>query len=96
MDICVEPESLKNISREIYEITLRERALMDKLGMIFYSTGDQWQGSAEKAFAGRIVAVKNQFMHINSFFEDYAALIKQAADMYENHEKELSSKINCI
>lgn len=96
MDICIEPENLRNLGMEIYELALREKELMERLEIIVYSTSGQWQGSAAKAFAGRIVAVKNQFMHINSFFEDYAQLIRETADMYESHEKELSAKINCI
>ena len=96
MKVNVIPDKLQSSATDIIFYNNELRNQMEQIEMLILSLNGDWQGDAERAFAGRILYVKNQFDHIYQFFDDYAELLKKLAAEYEENDKEISSKIQLV
>ena len=96
MKVNVIPDKLQSSATDIIFYNNELRNQMEQIEMLILSLNGDWQGDAERAFAGRILYVKNQFDHIFQFFDDYAELLKKLAAEYEESDKEISSKIQLV
>lgn len=96
MKVNVVPDKLQSSATDIIFYNNELRNQMEQIEMLILSLNGDWQGDAERAFAGRILYVKNQFDHIYQFFDDYAELLKKLAAEYEENDKEISSKIQLV
>ena len=94
MDIQVEPIKLIEKSNEIKTVTSELTRVMDNIEFLVLSLNGNWQGDAERAFAEKIIFVKKHFSDIATFFNDYSDLLDKFANVYEQQESDLSSKIN--
>lgn len=94
MDIQVEPIKLIEKSNEIKTVTSELTRVMDDIEFLVLSLNGNWQGDAERAFAEKIIFVKKHFSDIATFFNDYSDLLDKFANVYEQQESDLSSKIN--
>lgn len=94
MYIQVDTSNLFEISNEIKSVQADIQHIVDQVEKVVFSSIGSWQGEAERAFAEKIMYVKKQFVDTGAFFDEYANLLKNFAYMYEQQEKDLSSKIN--
>lgn len=96
MDIFVDPVALRAKSDDIRIVNGDLRVLMENIEILVLSVNGSWQGDAEKAYAEKILFIKNQFEPIAMFFDDYSDLLKKFADEYESQESDMASKINLV
>lgn len=94
MDIQVETTRLADGSREIRALKAELLDTMEQIECLVLSMNGAWQGDAERAYAGKILYVKEQFTHIADFFEEYARVLHDFAYAYEQQETAISSQIN--
>lgn len=94
MQIQVDTRRLADKSNDIKLVKNELLSVMEQIEILVLSVNGSWQGDAERAFAEKILYVKQQFSHITAFFEEYSDLLKDFAYKYDQQEAELSSKIN--
>ncbi len=92
----VEPTRLVDGSQRIREIKGDLLRTMEDIECLVLAVGGAWQGDAERAYAEKILYVKQQFSHIAQFFGDYADLLEQFAYAYEQQESDMTSQINLV
>lgn len=94
MKIEVDAITLEEKSNGIKVLNSQLKANIEEIETLILSINGSWQGDAERAYSAQIIAVKNEFNNIFSFFEDYSMLLSGIADQYNAHDEQLSSKIN--
>lgn len=94
MDIQVNTMAMEDRSFHIRGLKNELTQTMEQIELLILSVDGAWQGDAEKAFAEKILYVKNQFSHIAAFFEEYATLLDQFSREYQRQESDIASKIN--
>ena len=94
MQIQVETSHMADKSSEILFLKNELLKTMEQVELLILSVNGVWQGDAERAFAEKILYVKEEFSHIAEFFDSYAQLLKEFSYAYEQHESQLASKIN--
>lgn len=67
--------------------------VMNEIESFVLSLNGPWQGDAERAYSGKIIYVKKEYSKIMKFFDDYAGVIFNCGEEYEQYDSELSSKI---
>lgn len=96
MDIRVDPAQLIEKSDGIRAVNDSLRDVMRETELLVLSLNGSWQGDAERAYSEKIIYVKNQFLPISAFFEEYAELLKTFALGYRQRESDLTAKINRV
>ncbi len=96
MEIEVNTDSLSRKSAEIRVLKAELERVMEEIEGVVLSANGSWQGDSEKAFSEKILYVKKQFSHIGTFFGEYADLLQNFAQIYEQQETDLSAKINLV
>ena len=94
MNITVDTAEMKARSREMQSVGNDLLSYMDQVEQVVLSIGGEWQGEAERAYAARIVYIKEQFARMFDFLDSYGRLLDEFSTRYEEHDKELSAKIN--
>ena len=94
MEIKAEPIQLTNEKTDINLLANQLRINMAQIEALVLSTNGEWQGESEVAYAGKIIYVKNQYMKLITFIEQYAELIGLYAEQYEDYEQQLAGKID--
>ena len=91
-------DSQKMIERyhEIRNINRQLQQNIEKIEKLVLSIEGEWQGNSGKAYVDKLIYVKSKFNVLNCFYDEYSELLKQYAEMYENHEKELLLKISRV
>lgn len=93
MRITVDTDRMAAIGGEIRTVTDTLRNNMDAMEILVNSLSGEWQGSAGRAYAGRILHVRNEFKEVERFFEAYASKLERFAEEYRSHEDELAARI---
>lgn len=94
MKIEIFPDKMDSVASDILLLNNELCDQMEQIEGLVLSLNGDWQGESEKAYASRILYIKNQFSHISKFFEDYAYLLRDLAVKYEENDKDISSKIH--
>ncbi len=93
MLVSVETERLHLEKKEIVGLTEELKKQMQQIETLVLSVNGEWQGEAEAAFANKIIYVKNQFVKLTDFFEEYAKMLDQFATDYQKYDEDIASKI---
>lgn len=96
MKITVDTDRMRIIGGEIRNVTAGLRNNMDAMELLVNSMNGEWQGDAERAYAGRLIYVRREFKEIEHFFEEYASLLSRFADEYRSYEDQLAGKIRNV
>lgn len=96
MKITADADRMLAIGAEIRSMTDVLRDNMDAMELLVNSLNGEWQGNAERAYAGRLVCVRREFREVERFFEEYASLLCRFGEEYMRHEEELASKIRNV
>lgn len=96
MKIEVNTDGMIKESGSIKTITAELQTVMAEIENCVISVNGKWQGDSEKAFAQKIIYVKNQFSNIISFFDEYAETLCKLANEYENFDCILKNKITVL
>lgn len=94
MKICADPTELRRRSDDMKTIGTELRHGMESIEALVLSLNGAWQGEAERAYASRILFVKQEFADIMAFFDDCASLLASFAAQYEEQDSDLAAKIN--
>ena len=94
MNIYVDTLQLIEKSNEIKMINAELANVMQRIEQTLLFSRGEWQGVAGSAFFENILDAKKQFENIESFFNDYADMLRGFAFEYEQQEHNLISKIN--
>lgn len=94
MKVSVDTEEMHAKCCEIRNICSELNSNMDQIESAVLSIGNEWQGESERAFVAKIIYVRQQFSGITKFLEDYADILDTFSYKYEEHDKDLSLKIN--
>lgn len=93
MDIQVDTLQLLQKSDEIRGVKSELEDIMAQIEALVLSANGSWQGEAERAFAEKILYVREQFAGIATFFDGYAQLLQSFSSAYEQLDKNLATKI---
>lgn len=96
MNILVDADRMKIVSGEMRTTIDTLRYNMDSLELLINSLSGEWQGDAEKAYASKIIYVRNEFKAVENFFEEFATFLSQFSEDYLLHEDELAMKIQNV
>lgn len=96
MKILVDADRMKIVSGEMRTTIDKLRYNMDSLEILVNSLSGEWQGDAEKAYAGKIIYVRREFKEVEKFFEEFATFLSQFSGDYLLHEDELAAKIQNV
>ncbi len=94
MKVSVNTEEMREKCYEIRNICNELNNNMNQIENTVLSLGSEWQGDSERAYTAKLIYVRQQFSGITKFLEDYAELMNTFSSQYEEHDKELSTKIN--
>lgn len=96
MKIMVDADRMHSIASDIRTTTDTLRYNMDSIERLVYSMDGEWKGDAERAFASKIVYVRNEFREVERFFVEYASLLERFAEEYIRHEDEVTAKLRNV
>lgn len=96
MKITVDADRMNAVSGEIRVTVDALRNNMNQLEILINSLNGEWQGDAERAYAGRLVYVRREFREAERFFEECASLLGRFSEEYMRHEEELVVKIGNV
>ena len=96
MRITVDADRMHSMAGQIRTTVDMLRYNMDTMEMLVYSMNGEWQGNAERAYASKIVYVRNEFKAVEQFFTEYASLLERFAEEYIRHEDELTAKLRNV
>ncbi|MCM1244436.1 MAG: WXG100 family type VII secretion target [Roseburia sp.] len=94
--IVFDVEQMKQTSEHIFETFQEIQENMKRIEQIVMDVRGDWQGEAEKAFEKKLLYVKAQFAPVQQFWKEYAVQIREQAELYEEHESEIRSKLNRV
>jgi WXG100 family type VII secretion target len=79
------------------EITAeRLHQCMDGIEQLVMSMSGDWQGLAGMTYAGKIVLLRQEYDKLESLLRDYARILRDAAEGYEDYDSVLAGKIDTI
>lgn len=93
MTITVDPDRMAAFGGAIRTVTDTLKNNMDAMDILVNSLSGEWQGSAGRAYASRILYVKSEFREVERFFGEYASLLERFAEEYRQYEEELAFRI---
>ena len=96
MKITVDADRMHSAAAEIRTTVDTLRYNMDTMELLVNSLNGEWQGDAERAFASKIVYVRNEFKEVEQFFREYASLLERFAEEYIRHEDEVTAKVRNV
>lgn len=96
MVVFADKDGLYQAADDMRQIAALMKGLHYQIEQLVFSTCEDWQGEAERAFAGQIITVNEQFEHLYAYVDKTAALIKQFADEYKSMDTEIANKIKGI
>ena len=91
MVVFADKDGLYQAADDMRQIAALIKGLNYQIEQLVFSTCEDWQGEAERAFAGQIITVNEQFEHLKT-----AALLKRFADEYESMDTDIANKIKGI
>lgn len=94
--IIFDTEKMKETYVQMMELLHEIRVNMGRIEQLVHETEGDWQGNAEKVFAQKLLFVKEKFVPVYHFWEEYAGWLKEQAEQYEEHESEIHSKLNLV
>ena len=96
MEIYVDTVSLRDKCNDMQVVSNDIKVCMNKLESVLIETCEQWEGDAEKAFAGRVLYMKKEYMELVSFIDEYISFVRRASDFYDMKEDEIKSKMGAV
>ncbi len=96
MKMTVDADRMHSMAAQIRTTIDTLRYNMDAMELLVYSIHGEWQGDAERAFASKIVYVRNEFREVEHFFAEYASLLERFAEEYIRHEDEVTAKLRNV
>ncbi len=96
MKVMIDTRLVRAKASEMRLLNSDLKKTADEIEQLVSSMNGSWQGASERSFASRIVFVKREFSNIASFLNDYAGLLQNFADGYDEYDNTLCSKINAI
>ena len=94
MKVSVNTEEMREKSCEIRSLCSELNNNMRQIENTILSIGSEWQGDAERAYTAKLIYIRQQYSSVTKFVEDYADMLEIISLQYEEHDKELSAKIN--
>ncbi len=94
MKVSVNTDELRERCSELRAVCNDLNGNMNRIETAVLSIGNEWQGESERAFVAKLLYIRQQFNDLTNFIEDCTNLMETFATQYEEHDKELSSKIN--
>ena len=93
MKIQVNADELQRTGREMEQVLLCLRENMNQLESTIQRTEGDWQGAFAKAYADRLICIRQEFRELEEFFREYSSMLMHFAEEYLHYERELSKKI---
>lgn len=94
--IVFDAEKMQQASEQMLEVLQEMQMNMRRIEQFVHDVKGDWQGEAEKAFEKKLLHVKVQFVPLQRFLQEYARQIEEQAEIYEEHELEIRSKLNGV
>lgn len=96
MVVFADKDGLYQAADEMRQLAALIKGLHYHIEQLVFSTCEDWQGEAERAFAGQIITVNEKFDSLYAYVETTAALLRQFADDYESMDTDIAKKIKGI
>lgn len=96
MKILMDEERMKAACSEIRNVCLELENCMMNIESLILSTGQDWQGEAEREFENKIFYIRKRYESILKFFRDYADEAEEIVDSYEAVEIKYAQMIKSL
>lgn len=93
MIVFADSDGMRQASDGLEQLASLIKGLNYNIEQLVFSTCDNWQGEAERAFAEQIITINGKFDTLYAFVDMYALLLKQFADDYESMDTSIANKI---
>lgn len=94
--IVFDTEQMNQASGQMMEVLQELQVNMRQIELLVRDAEGDWQGEAEKAFQKKLLHVKEKFVPLQRFLKEYAEQVQEQAEIYEEHETEIRSKLNGV
>ena len=96
MVVFADKDGLYQAADDMRQIAALIKGLNYQIEQLVFFTCEDWQGEAERAFAGQIITVNGQFEKLYAYVDKTVALLKRFADEYESMDTDIANKIKGI
>lgn len=94
--IAFDVERMNRMYQDLAETNQGILKNMKQIEQFVYSMEGEWQGDAQRAFAGKILYIKEQFQPLFRFLQELTELLKIQAELYEEQEDNIRKKLNAL
>ena len=92
--ILITPEQLKERASKVREYRQQHVDTMSRFNNLVLNLSESWQGEAQQAFVAKYQGMKDKFNKFDEALEKYAVDMDETADIMQETDQSLASKIN--
>ena len=96
MIVAADTDGMRCVADEMRQIADTIKKLNYLIEQLVFSTCDDWQGAAERAFAESVITVNEGFAELLSYVKEYSELLNRFASEYEDMDTIVSKKVRGI
>ena len=90
----ITPEQLKERASKVREYRQQHVDTMSRFNNLVLNLSESWQGEAQQAFVAKNQGMIDKFNKFDEALEKYAVDMDETADIMQETDKSLASKIN--